>query len=76
MRLKLGFFSDANVLSYKPHVDPKVRVRLKLGCGLNKGFNGSHFINFQYETMHFEVGLRRENQSTLRFFKNLSYLFL
>ena len=41
MRLKLGFFSDANVLNYKPQVYPKVRVRLKLGCGLNQGFYGT-----------------------------------
>ena len=35
VRLKLGFFSEANVLKKRPEVNPKVRVRLKLGCGLN-----------------------------------------
>ena len=35
VRLKLGFFSDANVLKNWPEVNPKVRLRLKLGCGLN-----------------------------------------
>ena len=40
MRLKLGFFSDANVRENGPEVSPKVRVRLTLGCGLNKGFYG------------------------------------
>ena len=31
MQLKLGFFSDANVLKNGPEVNPKVWVRLKLG---------------------------------------------
>ena len=35
VRLKLGFFSDANVLENLSKVDVKVGVRLKLGCGLN-----------------------------------------
>ena len=35
VRLILGFFSEANVLKHWPELNPKVRVRLKLGCGLN-----------------------------------------
>ena len=35
VRLKLGFFSDANVQKKWPEVNPKVGMRLKLGCGLN-----------------------------------------
>ena len=35
VRLKLGFLSDANALKNKPKLNPEVRVRLKLGCGLN-----------------------------------------
>ena len=31
MRLKLRFFSDANELNKGPEMNPKVRVRLKLG---------------------------------------------
>ena len=41
VQLELGFFSEANVLKKRPGVNPKVRVRLKLRCGLNKGFYGS-----------------------------------
>ena len=35
VRLKLGVFSEANVLRNWPEVSSNVRVRLKLGCGLN-----------------------------------------
>ena len=35
VRLKLGFFSNSKVLEMCPEGNPKVRVRLKLGCGLN-----------------------------------------
>ena len=35
VRLKLGFFSHSNILKMGPVVNPKVGVRLKLGCGLN-----------------------------------------
>ena len=35
VRLKLGFFFGADVLKKRPEKNPKVRVRLKLGCGLN-----------------------------------------
>ena len=35
VRLKLGVFSNSNVLKMCPVVNPKVWVRLKLGCGLN-----------------------------------------
>ena len=33
--LKLVVFSNCNVLKICLKVNPKVRVRLKLGCGLN-----------------------------------------
>ena len=33
--LKLGVFSDANVLKKWSDVNPKVGVRLKIGCSLN-----------------------------------------
>ena len=35
VRLILGVFSYANVLKNWPEVNSKVRVRLKLGCGLS-----------------------------------------
>ena len=35
VRLKLGFFSNSNVLKICPVVNPKVWVQLKLRCGLN-----------------------------------------
>ena len=35
VRLKLGFFSNSNRLGMCPVANPKGRVRLKLGCGLN-----------------------------------------
>ena len=35
VRLNLGVFSDFNILKICPLANPKVRVRLKLGCGLN-----------------------------------------
>ena len=35
VRLKLGVFSNFNILKICPVVNPKVQVRLKLGCGLN-----------------------------------------
>ena len=31
VRLKLGIFSDSNILKIGPLANPKVRVRLKLG---------------------------------------------
>ena len=45
MRLKLGVFSDAKALKNVPEVNAKVGVRLKLGCGLNKGFYGINLIS-------------------------------
>ena len=39
VRLKLGVFSDSNILKNCPQANSKVRVRL--GCGLNCGFYGT-----------------------------------
>ena len=35
VRLKSGVFSDSNISKICSQANPKVRVRLKLGCGLN-----------------------------------------
>ena len=73
MRLKLGFFSDANVLNYKPHVDPKVRVRLKLGV-LRYASNKSHYTKNKLKCCEFKGKQASRIESTSLCCRNYSVL--